>query len=131
MIVHVRGCRVSCLSVLITLGSGAEGVTEQEAVEAIIEGKAIKPNGSGGLLFRKTASSFNLTTHMFYRQSEMYVQWLYRVSPDKFKQLFSSLEQGTTLDQALSSVYGFTVRQGWVKFTGEIKHNKRVNSGRA
>ena len=119
------------LAVYVSNGGGAEGVTEQEAVEAIIKGKAIKPNGSGDLLFRKTASSFSLKPHTFYRQSEMYVKWLYRMSPNKFKQLFSSLEEGKILDKALSSVYGFTAGQGWIKFTGEVMHNKRVNSDRA
>lgn len=116
------------LAVYVSNGSGADGVAEQEAVEAISLGKAIKPNGSGGLLFRKTASSFSLKTHMFYRQSEMYVNWLHDMNPNKFRQLFDSLEQGQTLNEALSSVYGFTAHQGWEKFTGEIKHNKRVNS---
>jgi len=116
------------LAVYVSNGSGAEKVTEQEAAEAIHQGKTIKPNGSGGLIFRKTASSFGLKTHMFYRQSEMYVRWLHDMSPSKFRELFTTLEQGKTLNEALSSVYGFTVRQGWSQFTGEIKDNKRVNS---
>ena len=116
------------LAVYVSNGSGSEGITEQKAVEAMSQGQSIIPNGSGSLLFRKTARSFNLKPHMFYRQSEMYVKWLHDTSPSKFRQLFSSLEQGKTLDEALSSVYGFTVNQGWVRFTGEIKHNKRVNS---
>ncbi|WP_153304852.1 peptidase MA family metallohydrolase [Desulfocapsa sulfexigens] len=116
------------LAVYVSNGGGAEKVTEQEAAEAIYQGKTIKPNGSGALIFRKTASSFGLKTHMFYRQSEMYVRWLHDMSPSKFRKLFTALEQGKTLDEALSSVYGFTVHQGWSQFTGEIKHNKRVNS---
>jgi hypothetical protein len=116
------------LAVYVSGGSGAEGVTEEEAIEAINHGKAIKPNGSGGLLFRKTASSFGLKTHMFYRQSEMYVKWLHDLSPIKYRQLFDSIEQGNTFDEALLSVYGFTAYKGWEKFIGEIKHNKHVNS---
>jgi len=112
------------LAVYVSGGSGAEGITEQKAVEAIDQGKAINPNGSGGLLFRKTASSFGLKSHMFYRQSEMYVKWLHDMNPSKFRQLFATLRQGKTLDEALSSVYGFSVQQGWGKFKGELKHNK-------
>jgi hypothetical protein len=115
------------LAVYVSGGSGAEGVTEQEAIEAINHGKAIKPNGSGGLLFRKTASSFGLKTHMFYRQSEMYVMWLHDLNPVKYRQLFDSIEQGNTLDEALLLVYGFTAHQGWEKFTGEINNKERVN----
>ena len=111
------------LAVYVSGGSGAEGITEQEAIEAIDHGQAINPNGSGGLLFRKTASSFGLKPHMFYRQSEMYVKWLHEMSPSKFRQLFAALRQAKSLDEALSSVYGFSVQQGWVKFKGELKHN--------
>lgn len=116
------------LAVYISNGSGAEKVTEQEAIEAINQGKTIKPNGSGSLLFRKTASSFNLKTHMFYRQSGMFVKWLHDKSPNKFRKLLASFKQGKTLNEALSSIYSFDADQGWGKFISEIKHNKRVNS---
>ena len=104
------------LAVYVSNGSGAEGVTKKEAIAAIRQGKSIQPNGSGGLLFRKTASSFGLKPHMFYRQSEIFVTWLHEVSPNKFLQLFVSLEKGNTLDEALLSVYGFNASEGWEKY---------------
>lgn len=116
------------LAVYVSNGGGAEGVSEQKAYEAIIQGKSIDPNGSGGLLFRKTASSFGLTTHMFYRQSELFIKFLHDKNPGNFDKLFTVLTSGKTLNEALLSVYGFDVQQAWKEFLGKIKHNKRVNS---
>lgn len=108
------------LAVYVSNGSGAEKVSEQQAIEALHQGKAINPNGSGSLLFRKTASSFNMNTHMFYRQSGMFVKWLHDMSPNKFRKLLVALKQGNTLNEELLSIYGFESHQGWSKFTSEI-----------
>lgn len=116
------------LAVYMSNGSGAEGVSEQKAYEAILQGKTIQPNGSGALLFRKTASSFGLKTHMFYRQSEMFVRWLHDKNPDKFNKLFTKLHGGDTLDEALLSLYSFHVQQAWQEFLEKLKHSKRINS---
>lgn len=116
------------LAVYVSNGSGAEGVSERKAYEAIIHGKTIEPSGSGSLLFGKTANSFGLKPHMFYRQSEMYVRWLHDGNPDSFDKLFPVLTSGKTLDEAILTVYGFDVQQAWKVFLGEIKLNKHVNS---
>ena len=116
------------LAVYVSNGGGAEGVSEREAYEAIKQGKTIEPNGSGNLLFQKTASSFGLKTHMFYRQSEMFVKWLHDKNLASYSRLFAVLNSGKTLDEALLSVYGFDIQQAWNEFLGKIKHNKSVNS---
>lgn len=107
------------LAVYVSNGGGAEEVTPKEAFEAIQRGKSIKPNDSGSLLFKKTATSFGLRTHMFYRQSELYVKWLHDVNPKKFKELLSFLKQDKTFEETLISAYGFTVSQGWTQFIGK------------
>jgi len=116
------------LAVYASEGGGAEKVNEQEALEAIKQGKKIRPNGSGSLLFMKTASSFGLKPHMFYRQSAMYVKWLHDLDDGKFHELFDHLRMGNTLNEALISAYGFGVSAGWERFVGDVKHNNRVNS---
>lgn len=116
------------LAVYISEGAGAEKVSEQKALEAIKQGNTIRPNGSGSLLFMKTASSFGLRPHMFYRQSAMYVKWLHDLDDGKFHELFDYLHKGNTLDEALISVFGFGASAGWEIFVRDIKHNYSVNS---
>jgi Peptidase MA superfamily len=116
------------LAVYVSEGAGAEKVSEQKALEAIKQGNTIRPNGSGSLLFMKTASSFGLKPHMFYRQSAMYVKWLHDLDNDKFHKLFDHLHKGNTLNEALISVYGFDASAGWESFVGDIEHNNSVNS---
>lgn len=110
------------LAVYVSNGSGAEGVSVQKAADAITRGKTFKPNASGSLLFRKTASSFDLNPHMFYRQSAMFVQWLHDRNPEEFQQLLHALKKGKMLNDALISIYGFGVQQGWSRFVSDIAH---------
>jgi len=65
------------LAVYASGGSGAENVTVSDAKKAIVAGKMFIPNESGNFLFKKTAHSFGLTPHMFYRQAGMFVSWLH------------------------------------------------------
>jgi len=109
------------LAVYVSDGGGAEKVERSEAVKAIKAGKAIVPNGSGSLLFSKTASSFNLKPHMFYRQSSLYVEWLHHQNTEHFKQLIGLLHNGNILEEAMMKSYGFTVLDGWHRFTSEIE----------
>ncbi|HHB74914.1 MAG TPA: hypothetical protein ENK84_00010 [Desulfobulbus sp.] len=114
------------LAVYMSNGGGAEKVTVQKAVAAIKQRKTITPNGSGSLLFRKTAGSFGLKTHMFYRQSELFVQWLHDLDPGKFKKIFFLLGQGKTLEETFKALYGFSVSQGWKQFICGLKYPKLI-----
>ncbi len=119
------------LAVFISNGSGVENVDKNKAVNAILQGKTMEPNAKGSLFFRKTASSFGLKPHMFYRQSSLYVEWLYSLNQVKFKRFINLLKDGLTLNQAMQKEYGFDVKAGWGKFINELKRSKAnyVNAG--
>ncbi len=104
------------LAVFVSNAAGAENVDTNTAISAIVNGKSIEPNGKGSLFFRKTASSFGLRPHMFYRQSSLYVKWLYKLDQNKFRQLIRHLENGLTLEEAMQKAYGFGVKTGWEQF---------------
>ena len=116
------------LAVFVSNGAGAENVDEETAISAIINGKSIRPNGGGGLLIRKTASSFGLKPHMFYRQGSMYVRWLYGLGQNKFRELIESLKGNHTLEEAMLEAYSFSVNAGWEQYLSELKHNNRIHS---
>lgn len=56
------------LAVFVAGGGGAEKIERSEAKRAIVSGRHFLPSGSGRLLFRETASRYDLRPHMFYRQ---------------------------------------------------------------
>lgn len=107
------------LAVYVSGGGGTGSVGEQEAKEAILAGRAIVPNGSGSLLFPKTAHAFKLKPHMFYLQSGMYVAWLHDHNTVHFQQLIALLSQDRTVEDAMVGSYGFTVKEGWKRFVDE------------
>lgn len=112
------------LASYVSGGAGAENATRADAIQAIKSGVSIVPNGSGSLLFPKTASDFGLEPHMFYRQSSMYVEWLHDTDEVRFKQLLVSLHADNTVEQAMFESYGFSVADGWQRFVQEISSNQ-------
>jgi len=115
------------LATYVSEGAGAEKVTKKPAIQAILAGKAISPEGTGGLLFVQPTvvegvESDELAAHqMFYRQSAIYVEWLYTQSPDKFHDVIEFLREGETLDEAMPKVYGFSAKEGWQQLVNEIE----------
>jgi len=104
------------LATYISHGEGASKVTPDEARKAIAEGKTFTPNTSGSLIFRKAAHSFGLTPNMFYRQSSMFIEYLYNIDEMKFKTFLLSVEDGKNFEESFSSVYGETLNEIWQKF---------------
>ena len=64
------------LAVVTSMGGGAEKVTEAEAIEKFNSGKHFIPIVKTGFFSRKSAHDYELTPHMFYRQSGMFVAYL-------------------------------------------------------
>ncbi len=82
------------LAVIVSGGGGAEKVSEEEAAKAILEGKSITPEAHGSFLFKKSAHSYNLEPHMFYRQSGMFVAWLRSRDETRFRTFLLAIEDG-------------------------------------
>jgi hypothetical protein len=101
--------------------AGAEEVTRSKAIHAINSGQSIEPNGSGSFFFPKTASSFGISRHMFYRQSSLYIEWLHNNDQLSFKNLLLRLRKGDTVEQAMQNTYGYGVKEGWNHFVADIK----------
>ena len=119
------------MAVLVSDGAGAENVTREAAVESILSGHSIKPNESGSLLFPKTANYFGLETHMFYRQSLMFVSHLKHTNSERFELLINKLLGNTKFKTAFEESFGESVDALWVEFTNTLKPNKKFNNARS
>jgi len=111
------------LAVYTSDGAGAENISKEDASNSIIIGKTFEPVEEGSILFPKTARDYDLKPHMFYRQSEIFVNWLHDSNPEKFKRFNLEIQNGKTLGESVLFVYGITVKNMWEQFVNELKTN--------
>ena len=109
------------LAVYASGGAGSENVTINDAKNEIISGKTFIPSKSGSLLFKKTAHSFDLSTHMYYRQAGMFVSWLHHSNNEKFEMTMAMIKLGMTLEESMLSAYGVGISESWRNFVNEQK----------
>jgi hypothetical protein len=109
------------LATYVSEGGGAHTVTDQEALEAITCGSHFVPHADGGIFFRKYASHWGLSHHMFYRQSMVFVAYLKSRDQDKYRDLLLSIQNGSSFPDAFDDAYGVKVSQIWEQFVAETK----------
>lgn len=109
------------LAVYASDGSGAESVSREEAEMAIVSGKMFTPNITGSLLFPKTANTFGLKPHMFYRQADLFVSWLHEKDMKNFGTLIANIQAGETIEKAMRNAFGVGVLENWQRFINEQK----------
>jgi hypothetical protein len=111
------------LATYVSEGGGAHTVTDQEALSAIACGSHFVPHEDGGIFFRKYASHWGLTHHMFYRQSMVFVAYLKSWNEDKYRDLLLAIQDGSSFAAAFSDAYGVRVSQIWEQFVKETKRS--------
>ncbi len=104
------------LAVLVSDGGGAETVPETEAVAAIHRGERFTPDESESVFGHRFGASFGLPEHMFYRQSALFVGYMRKRDPQKFKALLSTLSEPESLGAAVQRHYSMTIAQLWEEF---------------
>ncbi len=112
------------LTVYVSDDGGAEKVTRQQAIDAVLTGNSIKPTETGGLLFPHSGIRDTRDGQMFYQQSVLFVEWLYTRDLDNFRHVIELLRAGKTLDEAMMEAYGFSVKVGWKQYLSELKHKQ-------
>ncbi len=112
------------LAVFVANGAGAETVSRQQAIAAILEGHSLIPNKEGSLLFPHNAARFNLPVHMFYRQAALFTEWLHDHDPATFRTMLQQLGQHASLDTAMQSSFGFGVDQAWQDYRHTLRAAK-------
>lgn len=113
------------LAVYVSGGGGAEHVSEAEAAKAIAAGRMLEPADSGTWVTYNTAGPFRAlgmpeATHMFYRQSMMFVAYLKQRDPQAFRGMLLAIEDGAEFAHAFSSAYGTSVKSGWAEFAAGV-----------
>jgi len=104
------------LATYVSGGGGAEDITDDKAIAYILQGKHFTPELNGGFIFRKTASSYGLKPHMFYRQSALFVAFIKEYDETAFQKLLSGIYNGESFKKSFKNSYNISIDQLWSNF---------------
>ena len=115
------------LAVFVSDGGGAEKVTDDEVRESIRSGNHFIPFDNAGLrdLFRPRYASYfkvrhKFKHHLFYRQCMLFVSFLKKGHPEKFKKFLINLENGKDFSDTFRISFGADVITKWNEFKTKI-----------
>jgi hypothetical protein len=108
-------------------GAGAERVSREDAIEAILAGNTLKAVTRHPLLFGDKSQPSAMKPHMFYRQSALFVEYLHDLNPNNFKLLLLGVEDGDSFANLFETVYGKMPIIMWGQFVNTLKHNQASN----
>jgi hypothetical protein len=122
---HIPAWFQEGLAVVVSNGGGAEKVSEAEAIRALLAGTRFVPEPRGSFFFKKTARSYGLEPHLFYRQASLFVGYLKEISGMQFGLFLLALEDGRDFEKAFRAVYGMTVNDAWQEFLSRVKEKQK------
>jgi hypothetical protein len=121
------------LAVAVSDGGGAEGVSEMEAVDALVKGYAIVVTDEG--LWRDFASIrfeiepprdpsrddfISFRQRLAYRQAGMFVAWLRERDPGAFTKLLRRIENGESFRNSFHVSYAANPLELWQNFVSRL-----------
>jgi hypothetical protein len=115
------------IAVWVSNGTGAEKAHKEDAIDKIIEGNHINPVTRHPLFFGENSHPPGMKTHMFYRQSALFVEYLNSLSSSNFKELIQGVEEGKSFSAVFEKAYGNKPATIWDQFTEDLAHNKSLN----
>lgn len=107
------------LATLVSNGGGAETVSTDSAADALNHGRRFEPESSAWIIFPKSAASYGLTPHMYYRQASMFVGFMRESDPDAFTKMLMSIEEKVSFSHAIQSTYREDMSSIWLRFLSQ------------
>jgi hypothetical protein len=120
------------LATFVSSGGGAETVSAEEAISAFAQGKHFEPESSQWVLFPKSAASYGIAPHLYYRQAELFVKFMHDYDPGAFERMLGIIAGGVALSEAIESSYREALSVLWKRFLDDQKPNstiERTSSG--
>jgi hypothetical protein len=105
------------LAVYVSLGAGAENVTETQARDSILAGRLFRRDLKGNLLSPQTGARDGLAAHMFYRQSALFVEFLAGRGRTAFERLMAAIQRRQKFAAAVVTAYGTDIDGLWQEFS--------------
>lgn len=121
------------LAVMVSKGGGAEGVSDEEAAQAIRDGYAVilddrpwfdftdirferEPSATGAL------DAYSYRQRLAFRQAAVFIAWLRARDPVAFGRLLRSLESGAPFDEAFHDSFRAAPMDCWRDYVAAISH---------
>ncbi|KAF0211540.1 MAG: hypothetical protein FD139_425 [Methylocystaceae bacterium] len=122
------------LAVMASNGGGAEGVSIEDAAQAIRDGYRVVLDERrwidfAGLGFEREPprdpklDALTQRQRLAYRQAGMFVGWLRMRDPNAFTQLLRALEAGRPFGPSFESAFGENAPQLWLRFVSTFRRN--------
>jgi hypothetical protein len=102
-------------------GAGGEGVSREEAVEAILVGSTLRPDSSGNLWSRKRVEDSGLGGPMFHMQSKMFLGFIRDRDPDAFRSFLLRLQEEKQFAGPFRERMGMGVGEMWAEFSASLE----------
>jgi hypothetical protein len=122
---HIPAWFQEGLAVVVSQGGGAEQVSDGEAVRALLKGSRFVPESKGSFFFKKSAKSYGLEPHLFYKQASLFVEYLKNLSVMQFGLFLLALEDGRDFEKSFRSVYGMAIDEAWGDFLSRLKEKEK------
>jgi hypothetical protein len=110
------------LAVHASGGGGALPVSEDAARRAIAAGHTFRPEDHGTWRPRM-ARDHGVPHHQFYRQSGLFVAFLARRDPPRFRAFLGSLHRGEGFREAFETHLDVTVDEAWTAFVEGVRRS--------
>ena len=103
------------LAVSVSSGGGAENVTAEQAQTAIRKALRFEPEDTGRLI-PKSAHSYGLEPHMYYRQASVFVEYLRKTNPKGFEAALKDVLNGDSFRDVWQKRYGKNISELWLQY---------------
>jgi len=110
------------LATFVSDGGGAQTVSENEAIESIVNGKHFIPVSGGffGCFNQKSSADNALSHHMRYRQYMIFVSFIKNKDEKKFRSFLFSIQDSVNIPESIQKSYDKTLDQLWQDFIKEV-----------
>jgi hypothetical protein len=102
-------------------GSGGEGTSESEAAGMILKGRHFNPEEEGEIFGSFRYAMNGLSGPVFHQQAKMFITWMVKTSPLKFRSLILALQKGECFGKTFTAVMGYDVKEKWHQFVSVLK----------
>ena len=99
-------------------GGGADSVSEELARRALRNNQTFTPNLVEGIIIRKGPQHWELSHHMFYRQSSLFIDFLSKQDPIAWKKLLDNVHAGLDFRTAYAEAFNADLQVLWKSFVG-------------
>ncbi|WP_373990478.1 hypothetical protein [Duganella sp. BuS-21] len=111
------------LPTAVSNGGGAEKISRDQAVFAMVHGRHFKATEEGSLWFPKRAAEYRLSWPMYYRQTSMMVDYMKQCDGAAFERMIKDIAAGKAFGAAVQAAYGRPLSLLWADFRAELSRD--------